>query len=250
MNQRLFKLKNLFQEAVAPAEFKCLNCGADVFDELGFCPKCLQEVTFNNGKTCKRCGVAIHGEEDYCGHCAFEKTYFDRAYSPFCYTGAVQHAILQMKFQRMATNAKVLARYLVFCAQKYELQFDTVTYVPMTAKAKRKRGYNQAQLLAMHFCDILNVSAPIALLSKVKETELQENLNRQGRKENIAGAFVSTGEAKGKRVLVIDDIKTSGATLNECAKALKKKGATSVECLTVASREEDFVAELQWDKGE
>lgn len=244
MNKQLFKLKSLFQEAVAPTQFKCLNCGADVFDELGFCQKCLKEVTFNSGKTCKRCGVAIHGEESYCGHCAFERIYFDRAYSPFSYTGAVQRAILQMKFERVATNAKVLARYLAYTAVKNELQFDVVTFVPMSKKAQKQRGYNQAQLLAMHFCDILQINAPKQLLNKVKETERQERLNKQARKENLVGAFAATDDAKDKNVLLVDDIKTTGSTLNECAKALKRKGAKTVVCLTVASREEDFVSEL------
>ena len=244
MNKLLFKLKNALQEAVAPSDFRCINCGVDVFDELGFCQKCLKEVTFNNGKTCKRCGVAIHGEEDYCGHCAFEKTYFDRAYSPLSYEGAVQRAIVQMKFARVSTNAKVLARYLAFSARQNDVQFDVVTFVPMTKKAAKQRGYNQAQLLATYFCDILDVEPPKALLTKVKETERQESLDKLARKENLIGAFSAQGELKGKTVLVIDDVKTTGSTLNECAKALKKRGAASVVCLTVASREEQFVNEL------
>ena len=243
MSNRLFKLKNWLQEAVAPSEFRCANCGVDVFDQSGFCPKCLKEVVFNNGKTCKRCGVAIHGEEDYCGHCAFEKIYFDRGYSPFSYTGAVQQAILQMKFAHVATNAKILARYLASCVRQNNLQFDVVTFVPMTAKSKRQRGYNQAQLLATYFCDILKVSPPEPLLAKVKETERQENLDKQARNENLVGAFAASGDVKGKNVLLVDDIKTTGSTLNECAKALKRKGAASVVCLTVASREENFVEE-------
>lgn len=244
MNKWLFKMKNAFREAVAPVDFRCINCGVDVFDEIGFCQKCLKEVVFNNGKTCRRCGVAIRGEEDYCGHCAFEKTYFDSACSPFSYEGAIQRAILNMKFFRAAYNAKVLARYLVFCAVRNNLQFDVVTFVPMSNKSQKQRGYNQAQLLAQHFCDILNIDAPKPLLIKVKETERQERLGKHERKENIAGAFEAFSEAKGQRVLLIDDIKTTGSTLNECAKALKRKGAEAVVCLTVASREETFASEL------
>ena len=245
MSERRFRLRSIFQRLVSPAEFKCLNCGADVFDESGFCAKCLKKVTFNNGKTCLRCGVALRGEENYCGHCAFEKVYFDRAYSTFSYEGAVQNAILQMKFFRAATNAKVLARYLAQEVRQRNLQFDTVTFVPMTARAQKQRGYNQAQLLAKHFCAIMNVSAPQPLLTKVKDTERQEKLDKQARKDNLVGAFTASSAAKGKNVLLIDDVKTTGVTLNECAKALKRKGALSVVCLTVASREEHFVMELQ-----
>ncbi len=240
-----WKLKNALQTAVAPTQFKCLNCGTDVFGEVGFCKDCLEKVTFNNGKTCLRCGVALHGAEDYCGRCAFEKTYFDRAYSPFCYDGAVQKAILDMKFNNLGSNARVLAAYLVFAAQKYNLQFDVVTFVPMSPKSQKKRGYNQSQLLAEHFCYKLDIDFPLHALTKTKETARQETLGKKQRQENLVGAFSANDSVRGKRVLLIDDVKTTGATLNECAKALKRKGATQVIGLTVASREERTVWEIE-----
>ncbi len=233
----------MLQKAVAPTD-RCMGCGIDVFDGGGFCPNCLKNVVFNNGKTCKLCGVAIHGAEDYCSHCAFEKTFYDRCFSPFCYGGCVQRAILNMKFGNIATNAQLLARYLAQCAKSNKIQFDVVTYVPMTANAEKQRGYNQAQLLAQSFCDILKIDEPVALLKKVKDTQRQEKLGKKERKENLVGAFSATTDLHGKVVLVIDDIKTTGSTLNECAKALKKKGATQVICLTVASREENMVWEI------
>lgn len=244
MNKRWWKIKQSLLEAVAANSCKCLGCGADVFDELGFCKSCLKEVNFNNGKTCKICGVALHGAEDYCGHCAFEKTYYDRCFSPFCYGGAAQKAILDMKFHNVASNAKILAKFLVFAAQCNNVQFDLVTFVPMTKTAQKRRGYNQAQLLAQHFCDILQIDFPVAALKKIKETSPQEKLSKQARQENLIGAFVAEPFVKGKRVLVVDDIKTTGATLNECAKALKRRGALQVFCLTVASREETTAWEI------
>ncbi len=245
--KKFWKIKEILQDALAPT-FKCMNCGADVFDETGFCQNCLKEVVFNNGKTCRRCGVAIYGDEDYCGNCAFDKIYFDRAFSPFSYQGAVQKALLNLKFHHIATNAKVLARYLVYMAMAYGLQYDLVTFVPMTEKAQKVRGYNQAELLAKYFCDILDVSDKfVCALCKMKDTERQESLGKRERKENLVGAFSAQGFVKGKVVLLIDDIKTTGATLNECAKALKKKGATKVICITVASREENFTAEVEME---
>ncbi len=243
MKEFFRKLKSFLREAIAPSEFKCLCCGVDVFDDTGFCQNCRKDVVFNNGKTCKRCGVALHGAEDYCGHCAYEHIYFDRAYSPFSYTGSVQKAILDMKFHRLACNARVLARYLVFMAKRQNLKFDVVTFVPMTKKAQKARGYNQSQLLAESFCDILQIAPPVALLQKIKDTKRQEQLGKTERKENLVGAFRATSDVKGETVLLVDDIKTTGATLNECAKALKVKGAACVICLTVASREEN----MQWE---
>ena len=233
-------------EAVAPIEFKCLACGKDIFDELGFCSDCIKQVVFNNGKTCKRCGVAIDGDEDYCGNCAYDKLYFDRAYSVFNYDGAIQKAILAMKFNNLGSYAKVFARYLVYLAQKRNLCYDLVTFVPMSKKKLKKRRYNQAQLLAKYFCAILGQDDKlVGAVVKVKETAPQEELSKTERKTNLVGAYKVSADVKGKRVLIIDDVKTTGATINECAKVLKRAGATEVIGLTVAARKENFQYEVK-----
>ena len=228
-------------ELIAPIEFKCLGCGRDIFDELGFCPDCMKKVVFNNGKTCKRCGVGIDGDEDYCGNCAYDKLYFDRAYSVFSYEGAIQSAILSMKFNNRGCYAKIFARYLVFLAQKYNLEYDLVTFVPMSKKGLKTRRYNQSQLLAKYFCDILGQDGLLTeAIVKIKETVAQEQLSKTERKTNLVGSYRINADVKGKRVLVIDDVKTTGATLNECGKVLKHAGATEVIAITVASRCEKF----------
>lgn len=237
------KTTRFLRELFAPMQFRCVCCGKDVFDETGFCEQCKKDVAYNNGKTCKRCGVAIEGEEDYCGNCAFDKIYFDRAYSPFCYEGAIRDVILAMKFNNLGGNAAVLARYLVYVAQREHLVYDAVTYAPMSRASYKKRGYNQARLLAEEFCAILNNTDLLAeCIVKVRDTEPQEKLSRAERKTNLTGSYRihPAADVKGKRVLVIDDVKTTGATLNECAKALKRAGAAEVIALTVASRRENF----------
>lgn len=241
------KLKAKVKRFFAPTDFLCVGCGKDVYDQLGFCPECLKNVTFNNGKTCKRCGVAIYGEEDYCGNCVVDKTYFDRAYSPFCYDGAVRNAILDMKFNRMASNAEVLARYLVYVAEKENLDYDLVTYAPMSKKSLKKRRYNQARLLAKAFCDILDKESLLTeTIIKIRDTKPQESLSRTERKTNLVGSYRKhpLADVKGKKVLLIDDVKTTGATINECAKVLKRHGATQVIALTVASRPESLEYEI------
>lgn len=245
-SKRLYKLKEFAAELIAPSSFKCLNCGCEIFDDSGFCGNCKKETVYNNGKVCPRCGVGIDGEEEYCGNCAFDKIYFDKGYSVFSYEGAIKNAILKMKFANMGRYAKVLARYLTFMVKKENITFDIVCYTPMTPKAKRQRGYNQSQLLAEYLCDYLDKQDAFThALIKIKETARQESLSRADRKTNLIGAYKVAADVKGKRVLVIDDVKTTGSTLNECAKALKLKGAVSVECLTVASRKEHFNYELE-----
>lgn len=244
-----YKLRIKLTEMFAPTEFRCLGCGRDVFDELGFCEECRANLPYNNGKTCKRCGVAIDGAEDYCGNCAEDKVYFDKAYSPFGYEGVVRKAILAMKFGNCGAYARVLARYLAFTVNKYDVLFDIVVPVPMSKASFRKRGYNQAELLARGFCDIMDCDDKfVDALSKIKDTTPQEKLGKKERKENLIGCIrVKDGaktRVKGKIVLLVDDIKTTGATINECAKVLKLKGAKAVYAVTVASRAENFVFEV------
>ena len=239
------RLTDKITELFAPT-VRCLNCGRDVFDGTAFCADCLKDVVYNNGKTCKRCGVGIDGEEDYCGNCAFDKIYFDRAYSVFSYEGSVQKAILSMKFNNLAVYAKAFAKYLVFIAQKVDLQYDVVTFAPMSKKSLHLRRYNQARELAKHFCALLDKDdLLIEALVKNKETKAQEQLSKAERKTNLVGAYEINADVKGKRVLVIDDVKTTGATLNECSKVLKRAGATAVYGLTVASRKEHFNYEIE-----
>ena len=245
MKTTTFKLFAWISELFAPTECKCLVCGREVFDGLGFCNECKKEVVVNSGKTCKRCGVGIDGAEDYCGYCAFEKVYFDHAYSVFSYEGAVREAILTFKFGHCGNFARIFAKYLAALVHRNGMEFDLVTFAPMTKKARRKRGYNQSELLARYFCDILDCNAKFAhTIEKIKETAPQEKLGKEQRKTNLIGAYKCVSNVDGKRVLVIDDIKTSGATLNECAKVLKNAGAASVIGLTVASRKEYFDYEV------
>ena len=238
--KRANRILNALTEIFTPTT-RCLACGKDVFDNLGFCPQCAKSVVYNNGKTCKRCGVAVDGDEDYCSNCAFDKIYFDQAYSVFSYQGAVQQAILSMKFNNLASYAKVLAKYLVFLANRVHLEYDVVTFAPMSKKSQQLRRYNQAKELAKHFCMLLDKdNLLIEAIVKIKETAPQERLSSTERKTNLVDAFVINADVAGKRVLVIDDVKTTGATLNECAKVLKAAGATAVYGLTVASPKEHF----------
>lgn len=245
VKSKLSKFTDGIAETVAPVEFNCLCCGREIFSDVGFCDECRETVVFNDGKTCKRCGVGIDGAEDYCGNCAFDKIYFDRSYAVFSYEGAVQRALLRMKFNGCGRYAKVFAKYLAYFAVKNGIEFDAVCYPPMSKKSRRTRRYNQSELLARYFCRIMDCETKfLDALVKVKETERQERLNKSDRKKNLIGAYKVNAEVKDKRVLVIDDVKTTGATLNECAKALKRKGAASVVGLTVSARKETVPYEI------
>lgn len=112
-------------------------------------------------------------------------------------------------------------------------RFDCVCFVPMTFKNKLKRGINQAQLLARRVAQELNIPLYNYGLVKLRQNKIQHNLNRNERIVNVKGVFaVGDDDVKGKTVLLVDDIKTTGATLNECSKALLDGNAKRVYCVT------------------
>lgn len=238
--------KDILRNLLSDVTQKCMVCGVDIFDNItGFCSHCSKDIVFNDGKTCLRCGVRLTGEENYCSNCVSDANYFDRAYSAFSYDGNIVKVIHALKFGNMAGYARVLAGYLAYLVVKNDITFDEVCFVPMTAKSQKLRRYNQSQLLSQYFCDILSKDCPKPLLVKVRETARQETLDKYSRKCNLDKAFAVDKQfnVKGKTVLVIDDVKTTGATLEQCARALKEAGAVRVYCLTVASREENVLVE-------
>lgn len=112
-------------------------------------------------------------------------------------------------------------------------RFDCITYVPMFKKREKARGYNQARLLAQELAERVNCEC-VALLEKITYTKNQASLTRSERETNLVGTFAATC-ASPKSVLLVDDVMTTGATANECAKVLKKAGAKTVYVLTFAS---------------
>lgn len=229
---------------------RCMICGVDLFRQgVGLCEHCLHFVTFNNGKTCIRCGCPISGEQSFCGHCNAEKIYYLRAYSAFVYKDGIQRIVHQIKFGNKGAMCQQLAYYLAYLISKHNIDYDIVCCVPMTARAEKVRGYNQARLLSMALCQIVDKHCFVDALIKTKDTVSQEQLSRKQRLTNVDNAYAVVDKAlvKDKRVLLIDDVKTTGATLNQCSKALIKAGASSVVCLTVASGEYKVSMEVDND---
>ncbi len=222
---------------LSPIEARCIRCGREIFDEEAFCAECLGRLSPNDGKRCPRCGAALDKSATYCANCVRDKLYYDGIYAPFIYEGEFREVMRDFKFHRFAAAARVLARYLVREAERADLEYDMVTFVPMHEKALRVRKYNQSQLLAEEFCDILKRTDLFAdTLYKVRHTAKQDSLSRSERRKNLKGCFAlkAGAEVKGRKILLIDDIKTTGATLNECAKVLKRHGALRVTGLTLA----------------
>ncbi len=220
----------------------CCICGADIFDDKGFCEHCIQKIPFNNGKTCKYCGAVVLGDNDCCSTCRADKTFFDKAISSFDYVGHMQSLIKNFKYANKRYLAEIFANYMAATLMASGLQVDCVVAVPLSEKSLAKRGYNQSLLLAQKVCKLTNLPLIENNLIKIKDTDQQEKLSFKQRRENLLDAFKVTDKTAfvGKNVLIIDDVKTTGTTLSRIAKVLKLSKANKVYGLTAVSVKENI----------
>ena len=194
------------------------------------CPFC-ERVT---GKEL-RCDACRHTLSET-GPRAVVEGSFGRCASPFYYEGAVRKALLAFKFQGRTGASAWFGLLMADCAAEwYSGTFDTVTWVPVSRQRRRKRGYDQTFYLARSICACWD-TAPVATLCKVVDTPPQSSLKTaEERRANVLGAYEAAAEnVCGKRLLLVDDVLTTGATLGECVRVLMEAGADDVVCLTMA----------------
>jgi len=198
---------------------------------------------------CPFCGT-VRDEAGICAACEKELPWFEkpvwkgpdglRCAAPLRYEGAVRDALLRLKFQGASGTAETLGRITAQCAaEEFGGEFDVVTWVPVSRKRLRKRGYDQAELLSRAVCRVWETK-PVRLLKKTADTPAQSKLSdAAARRANVLGVYeaVETEQICGRRVLLVDDICTTGATMAECVRVLKEAGAESVVCAAVARTE-------------
>ena len=156
--------------------------------------------------------------------------------SPLRYAGQVRAALLRYKFRDCSGYAPVFGNFMRKCLDENGISCDSITWVPLSARRLRRRGYDQARLLAEAIAAGAGIPCA-ALLEKQRDTPAQSGLrSREARRKNAAGAYrVREGaDVAGKRILLADDIVTTGETLRECARVLKAAGAKSVTAVTAA----------------
>lgn len=217
----------------------CLSCDVEILDGSRFqlCKKCQSGLTIIGKTVCQICGEDLSGEENVmvCDICKDKKFNFDQNRS-FCYYGEVSSNIIKhFKYGGRRYYAKFLAKIMCENSKIFE-GVDVMTFVPVSRSTKAERGFNQAEELAKEISKLTNI--PVRrLLTKSRAGRHQAKLSQSERLKNLQDSFSPSSEAstvKGKRVLIIDDVFTTGTTLSECAKALKKFKPTEIFTYTFA----------------
>ena len=218
----------------------CATCerdiGANTPTAQFICTECLQSIERLERPWCEQCADPLQDENvDLCERCALEDVGFDLARSFGIYDGPLARAIQQLKYEKEQGLTHDLAQLLriQIAEERPEHTFDAITFVPMSADRKFKRGFNQAELLARKLGNTLKLPV-ISALRKSRTTRPQMELSGDERRQNLIGAFSSVNSKLPKRMLVIDDVFTTGTTISECGKALKAAGVHEVFALTLA----------------
>ena len=197
----------------------------------GICGKICKE------SLCKRCAIEIKKYEINLVN-KNKKMYFNESMHIFKYNEMIRQRLIEYKFQDKSymykTFAKIILKNKKVCG--FLEKYDIIIPVPIHKKRRLKRGYNQTELIAKEICKTISLELKTDVLIKQKNIKAQSELNKNERKQNIKNAFEikNINEIIDKKILLFDDIYTTGSTVNECSKILKKAGAKQIGVVTIA----------------
>ena len=210
----------------------CINCGREG-DFI--CDRCRRLLSLILPPVCKKCGRPLSAGPE-CDRCIEEQIELDGVRAPFAFDGLVRQAVHQLKYRNIRALAGTFAVFLKDCLDKHVINADVLVPVPLHPRRLRERGYNQSALLARELGRLSGLPVIENSLVRLMHTPPQaQSSGVDERRRNIAGAFKCLDDRfQGKRVLLIDDVATSGSTLNTCAVELKACGVVSVWGLVIA----------------
>ena len=210
------------------------SCGGCGKFGTRWCEDCLKEVCKISPPICEICGEPAY-RFGTCDRCLLHPPHYHALRSWGVFGGPLREAIHRMKYQHDVGLGEVFARHLISLLGDFGWDFDLVLPVPLGVARLKERGYNQAALLARPIALRLGIDYRPNAIDRVKETRSQVGLNLSQRRENVRNAFSARAEwVTGRGVLVVDDVTTSGSTLEACAEALSTAGAGRVYGLTLA----------------
>ena len=217
-------------DALYPLE--CAGCGGS---GKIICDRCAENLPLLAPPYCRVC--AAYSEFELCQACAQSGRQFDGVRAPYRYEGSIRQAILALKYGGIKAAAPQLGDMLADYLEANPLPGDLVAPVPMHTSRRRERGYNQAELLARRVAGRCDIPYQADLLARTRRVDPQAGMtSAASRATNVADSVVVSpdNEVSGRQVILVDDVATTGSTLNACSAALKEAGAATVWCLTIA----------------
>ncbi|MDD5935038.1 MAG: ComF family protein [Clostridiales bacterium] len=220
---------------------RCPLCNEIVIPkEEKACKQCVEKLPVITGSRCKRCSKPIELEEqEYCFDCIKSTRHYEKGFSAFLYEGSIKKSLMDYKFRGLKQYAEFYTEQMIFHigSELRKLKVDCIIPVPLHNRKMRMRGFNQAELLARGASEFLGSPLINDILIRTKYTIPQKKLDDKERLHNLLQAFTTIKEKEfqiiDKKILIIDDIYTTGSTIEACADVLLKAGCRSVYFATV-----------------
>ena len=235
------KLKELFAKFIDKyfynPKWRCVVCEKEIFDDNKYvCDECDKELPYNIGAICDHCGRKVISFENYCSTCKGILVSLDKCRSVYNYEKPISTLIQRAKYNGAKYLLEFFAKDLANLYLQQYFNADCLTFVPMTEKAEKARGYNQSKVL----CELVSKKTGVPVLDcvkKVTDTKRQATLSRKERLKNLEHAFriFNKKQVKDKNIVIVDDVTTTGSTAEVIADRLKKAGAKRVFLISVAS---------------
>lgn len=241
MGKGIKRILEIISEAIFPSNIYCICCGSliDSSRSYSLCDKCIRKFHWITGDTCSKCGKALPAEfhGNLCYDCMQHEHHFDRGYSCLTYGFYERQVMMDFKYNNKGYLGEKLGDILYDRISLENLEIDVIIAVPVSRKRLKKRGYNQSELMARRLGTRMNVAVDSKSLIRKMNTKLLRTMSPAEREIALKGAFGISPKAnvKRKRILLIDDIYTTGATADACSKVLKDAGALEVVVLSLAS---------------
>lgn len=226
-------LRNYLLDWLYPKDLTCLLCHETTASEL--CDTCLSQVQFNIGKCCIVCGRMIHHTAyDVCEHCKSYHRHFERGVSVVVYDDYIKEVLKRLKYHHQSYLAENIAKLMFRCILQKDIEtcYDVIVPVPLHTNREQTRGFNQAALIAKHLSKLTGLPV-VNGLKRVLDTQPLNQMTKEERLNALESAFDINDQVTG-HVILVDDIFTTGTTVNQCAKALKDNGVSNIMVATFA----------------
>lgn len=214
----------------------CCFCGK--VSETPICRMCAKEITYIEEPRCKKCGKPVAKEEqEYCYDCGHATVLFEQGKNLWLHKGKVKQSIYQFKYHNRRIYGVFYARelYRLYGEKITEWNIHRILPVPISKKRRRKRGYNQSEIIAKELGRLCNLPVDTTSVIRKKETSPQKELGQKERKKNLENAFVLKASWKScQNILIIDDIYTTGNTIQSLARAIKENGNHKIWFFTIS----------------